>query len=78
MPKDNFCLELIRLFGKPIVSSSANPSNQAPPELYIDIPRELIELVDYVVQWRQDDFRPGSPSTVVKLGADGEMEMIRP
>ena len=78
LPKDNFCLELIRVFGKPIVSSSANASNHAPPEFFTDIPRELIELVDYVVQWRQDDFKPGTPSTVVRLGSDGEMEMIRP
>ncbi|MFA5816932.1 MAG: L-threonylcarbamoyladenylate synthase [Bacteroidales bacterium] len=78
LPKDEFCLELIRLFGKPIVSSSANRSHEMPPRLFIDIPQELIELVDYVVIWRQDDFKPGTPSTVVKLGKDGEMEMIRP
>jgi L-threonylcarbamoyladenylate synthase len=78
LPKDPFCLELIRLYGKPIVSSSANLSNQMPPQLFIDIPQEFIALVDYVVKWRQDDFKPCTPSTVVRLGADGEMEMIRP
>lgn len=78
LPKDPFCLELIRLFGKPIVSSSANRSNELPPQLYIDIPDEFKQLVDYVVNWRQDDFQPGTPSTVVKLGPDGEMEMLRP
>ncbi len=78
MPRDRFCQELIHKFGKPIVSSSANPSTEAPPQLYMDISAEIIELVDYVVQWRQDDYQPGKPSTVVKLGADGEMEMIRP
>ncbi len=78
LPKDNFCLELIQQFGKPIVSSSANASSQAPPQVYMDITRELIEVVDYVVQWRQNDLQPGIPSTVVKLGSNGEMEMIRP
>ena len=78
LPKDNFCLEMIRVFERPIVSSSANVSNQAPPQLFIDIPGELIELVDYVVQWRQDDLKPGTPSSVVRLGPDGEMERIRP
>ena len=78
LPKDDFCLELVRLFGKPIVSSSANRSNEMPPQLFIDIPEEFIGLVDYVVRWRQDDFKPGTPSTVVSLGNDGEMEMIRP
>jgi L-threonylcarbamoyladenylate synthase len=78
LPKDPFCLSLIRQFGKPIVSSSANRSHEMPPQLFIDIPKEFAGLVDYVVMWRQDDFRPGTPSTVVRLGNDGEMEMIRP
>jgi L-threonylcarbamoyladenylate synthase len=78
LPKDPFCIELIRSFGKPIVSSSANRNNELPPQLYIDIPSEFLELVDYVVSWRQDDFQPGTPSTVVRLGKDGEMEMLRP
>jgi len=78
LPKDPFCQELIRAFGKPIVSSSANRSHEIPPQLFIDISQEFIDLVDYVVKWRQDDLNPGTPSTVVKLGADGEMEMLRP
>jgi L-threonylcarbamoyladenylate synthase len=78
LPKDSFCQELIRQLGKPVVSSSANQSSKIPPQFYIDISAELIELVDYVVRWRQDDLQPGVPSTVVKLSKDGEMEMIRP
>jgi len=78
LPKDSFCQELIRQFGKPVVSSSANQSSKIPPQFYIDISAELIEIVDYVVRWRQDDLQPGVPSTVVKLSKDGELEMIRP
>jgi L-threonylcarbamoyladenylate synthase len=78
LPKDLFCLEMIRRFGKPIVSSSANRNHEMPPQLFLDIAQEFMGLVDYVVKWRQDDFRPGTPSTVVRLGTDGEMEMIRP
>jgi len=77
LPKDPFCLELLRQFGKPIVSSSANRSHETPPQLFIDIPGSFIESMDYIVKWRQDDFKPGMPSTVVKLRDDGEMEMIR-
>ena len=78
LPKDQFCLEMIRLSGKPIVSTSANRNNEKPPGCFTDIPQEFIGLVDYVVKWRQDDLKPGTPSTVVRLGADGKMEMIRP
>lgn len=78
LPKDHFCIELIRQFGKPIVSSSANHSNATPPQFFIEIDPELIELVDHVISWRQDDLQAGTPSTVIRLGSDGEMEMIRP
>jgi len=78
LPKDSFCIEMISRLGRPVVSSSANRSKEHPPQIYLDIPQSMIDLVDYVVKWRQDDFQPGSPSTVVKLGPDGEMEMIRP
>jgi len=78
LPKDPFCIELVSRLGRPVVSSSANRSQEHPPQIYLDIPQSMIDLVDYVVKWRQDDFQPGSPSTVVKLGPDGEMEMIRP
>jgi L-threonylcarbamoyladenylate synthase len=78
LTQDPFCAELIRLFGKPIVSSSANPSSFMPPRHFLDISQELIDAVDYVVEWRQDDMQDGRPSTVVKLRDDGEMEMLRP
>lgn len=78
LPRDPFCIELIRKLGRPVVSSSANRSSEPPPSLYIDIPQYFLDLVDYVVQWRQLDMTPGKPSTVVKLNEEGEMEMLRP
>lgn len=78
LTRDPFCIEMLTRFGKPIVSTSANPSNHLPPRIFIDISQELLDAVDYVVRWRQDDMHHGKPSTVVKLSADGEMEMIRP
>ena len=77
LPKDPFCIDLISMFGKPIVSSSANPSNTMPPQVFIDIVPSLLEQADYVVRWRQDDLNPGTPSTVVRLDSNGEMEMLR-
>lgn len=78
IPHDPFCIELIRHFGRPLVSSSANLSNEPPPEVFSDIPEHFLEQVDYVVKWRQQDWKPGKPSTVVKLNEEGDMEMIRP
>ena len=38
IPKNDFCVELVRRFGKPIVSTSANVSGTPAPRRYIDIP----------------------------------------
>lgn len=77
LSRDPFCQALINQLGKPIVSSSANRSSEKPPRYFLDIPDELQAQADYVVKWRQLDLQPGTPSTVVRLGSDGELEMIR-
>ncbi|MDD3384505.1 MAG: L-threonylcarbamoyladenylate synthase [Bacteroidales bacterium] len=77
-PKDPFCQALLTAFGKPVVSSSANRSSNAPPRFFGEIPASVLKKVDYVVRWRQEDHSPGKPSTVVRINEDGEMEMIRP
>ena len=38
IPKNDFCVELVRRFGKPVVSTSANVSGTPAPRRYIDIP----------------------------------------
>jgi L-threonylcarbamoyladenylate synthase len=78
LPKDPFCQELIRAFGKPVVSSSANATNSMPPGNFGEINADFIALVDYVVKWRQGDTAKGRPSTVVRLNREGDMEMLRP
>ena len=76
--KDEFCKQLIRYFKKPIVSTSANISGYPPPTIFIDIDVEIKNGVDYIVQHRQDDLSPSSPSAIVKLNADGIPQILRP
>lgn len=76
--KDNFCRELIKLFGKPIVSTSSNISGYPPPVFFEDIDVEIKNGVDYIVQHRQDDLTPSWPSTVIKLSTEGHIQIIRP
>jgi L-threonylcarbamoyladenylate synthase len=75
--KDLFCRELIKQFGKPIVSTSSNISGYPPPVLFEDIDTQIKSGVDYIVQHRRDDLTPASPSTVIKLGADGQIQILR-
>jgi len=74
---DEFCRELISRFRKPIVSTSANLSGKQSPETFSDIEKAVIESVDYVVKFRQDDRRKSSASPVIKLGIDGTISIIR-
>jgi L-threonylcarbamoyladenylate synthase len=75
---DDFCKQLIRNFGKPIVSTSSNVSGYPTPSIFNDIDIIIKNGVDYVVKHRQDETTPGSPSSVVKILNDGSFQIIRP
>jgi len=74
---DKFCAELIKRFNKPIVSTSANISGEKTPAVFKEISEEIIESVDYVVEWRQDDYTKTPPSSIIKLGEGGLFKIIR-
>jgi L-threonylcarbamoyladenylate synthase len=76
--QDSFCRKMIEQFGKPIVSTSSNISGYPPPAFFSDIDIAIKNGVDYIVQHRQDDLTAAMPSTVVKLGKDGKIIIIRP
>ncbi|MFT3980416.1 MAG: L-threonylcarbamoyladenylate synthase [Ferruginibacter sp.] len=76
--KDPFCIELINTFGKPIVSTSSNMSGYPPPSFFEDIDIQIKSGVDYIVQHRQDDKTPASPSTVIRVDSEGHIQIIRP
>lgn len=72
-----FSAELIRRFKRPIVSTSANVSGNPSPACFADIDPKIIESVDYVVKYRQDDTQKAAPSGIIKLGRNGEVKVIR-
>lgn len=75
--KDDFCAELIRRFGKPIVSTSANISGFDPPAIFNQVTDEIKEAVDYIVNYKQDYFSGSKPSTIIRLRDDGMYTIIR-
>ncbi len=75
---DAFCRELVRRFGRPVISTSANLSGEPFPSVFPEISEEIKSGVDYIVKWRQDDLTVKNPSTILKLGSKGEIEIIRP
>lgn len=72
-----FSSDLIRRFKRPIVSTSANVSGKPSPENFDKIDQEIIDAVDYVVKYRQDDTQKAVPSGIIKLGRGGEIKIIR-
>ena len=75
--KDDFCDELIRRFGKPIVSTSANISGFEPPAIFSQVVEEIKKSVDYIVSYKQDTFTRSKPSTIIRLRDDGMYTIIR-
>lgn len=74
--KDKFCRYLIGEFKKPIVSTSANIAGQPTPGSFKEIGREILKGVDYVVNLHHD-IKKNAPSSIIKLGNDGSVKVIR-
>lgn len=77
IPKDPFCIALIKRFRKPILSTSANFSGLPSPNNFSDISERLKSKVDYVVNWRQNDMVKSTPSAIIKLDDHGRKIIIR-
>jgi len=76
--KDPFCKAVIKQFGKPLVSTSANISGYPTPMCFQDISLDIQEGVDYVVKHRQEETELQQPSSIVKWDQDGQLIIIRP
>lgn len=75
--KDEFCKQLVKAFGKPIVSTSANISGTTSPRNYREVSEEIKKGVDYIVTYRQDDELEAQPSSIIKW-ENGKIVVIRP
>ena len=76
--KNEFCKRLIREYGKPIVSSSANISGDPAPLVFRCVSGEIIRKVDYVVSLYKDVLKDVKASRIIKLDESGEFNIIRP
>ena len=75
--QEAFSKELCYRFQKAIVSTSANISGEPTAQNYCDISQEIIDAVDYVCWSRRQEHKPHKPSSIIKLGLGGEVEIIR-
>ncbi len=75
--KEEFTSELIRRFRRPLVSTSANISGDKSPAFFDQISEDIKNQVDYIVSYRQDDLTEATPSSIIKLGAGGRIDILR-
>ncbi|GAA4096992.1 L-threonylcarbamoyladenylate synthase [Mucilaginibacter panaciglaebae] len=75
--KHPFCEGLIQRLRKPLVSTSANISGKPSPQYFSQIDQEIIDGVDYVVDIDQHSMEIKTPSTIMRLEADGKFEFLR-
>ena len=77
IPMMEFCRELVRKLGRPLVSTSANVSGEPTPRRFAEIPEEIRGAVDYVVPASLERGATGTASQIIKVGLGGEVEIIR-
>ena len=71
-----FCFKLMERMKKPLVSTSANISGMFTPKTFKEISPEIIKGVDYVVNLHHEKEKK-NPSTIIKLGLDHQVKVIR-
>ncbi len=75
--KDVFCNGVIAMFGRPIVSTSANRSGQPFPGSFDEIDPDLVNEADYVVPSHWERKTSKEPSIIATYNHKGELEFIR-
>lgn len=74
---DPFCKALIKRFRKPIVSTSANISGAPTAPVFSSVAGEIVNGVDYAVDYRRNDNAIAPPSRIIKMDDDGNVTIIR-
>ena len=74
--KDPICIKIIRGLRKPIVSTSANLSGKKSPVNYDSISSEIKNSVNHIMKERLTE-KMNTPSQIIKIGINGDIEIIR-
>jgi L-threonylcarbamoyladenylate synthase len=75
--KNDFCKKLIRSFGKPIISTSANISGDSNPTTFSSISQIIISEVDHIAAQTDNPFMEIKQSRVIKIEKNGMFTVLR-
>ncbi len=77
IPMMDFCQQLVSRLGRPIVSTSANISGEATPKRFTEISEAIKSSVDHIVDPSMEKGSTGKSSSIIKVGLDYSIEIIR-
>jgi L-threonylcarbamoyladenylate synthase len=77
IPNNEFCKQLIFRLHRPIVSTSANISGEPAPQSFKEIPEEIKNSVDLIVDKSMEENSTHQASQIIKVGLKGEVTVIR-
>ena len=77
IPMMDFCQQLVAKFGRPIVSTSANISGEPTPKKFAEISEQIKSAVDHIVEPSLERGSTGQSSSIIKVGLDYSIEIIR-
>jgi L-threonylcarbamoyladenylate synthase len=77
IPMMDFCQQLVAKLGRPLVSTSANISGDPTPKKFSEISEEIKSAVDHIVEPSLEKGATGQSSSIIKVGLDYSIEIIR-
>lgn len=77
LTKDPLCKKIIGKINAPLVSTSANLSDEPSPQRFEDISQKIIDEVDFVLDECKDFTPKYNASSIIKLSGDGKVRVIR-
>ncbi len=75
--RDQYCRNLVKLLGRPLVTTIAHFTGSPYPDHFGRIRSDIIEAVDYVAKYRPKDAITGRPTIMVQLDDQEELEFLR-
>jgi L-threonylcarbamoyladenylate synthase len=74
--KEEFSMQILQRFRKPVVAAPAGIKNDGTPGSFNDIPEDILNQADYIVEYRQEDLIPAGSSSIIKLWPGGRIEIV--
>ena len=77
IPNFTLCREIVNNINAPIIATSANISNNKTPLVFSDIDNQILQNVDYIFRYPEEDINQNLESTIVDIIDINNIKIIR-